>query len=129
MGAAHVAMYTGCRNSKVLIRMVEDFVWRAKGSGEGVSWDFTKADGLFAGFFCGDSHFNMHEVDRNVNYFVTQSMSCCSIENLMPGTRRADINLDESLCCDVIAVKPAKNEVHTFRIGAGGADFDYEFTY
>ncbi|MBQ0005975.1 MAG: metallophosphoesterase [Alistipes sp.] len=81
------------------------------------------------GLLCGDSHFNMHEVDRNVNYFITQSMSACSKENLMPGTRRADLNFDESLCCDVIAVKPAKNEVHTFRIGAGGADYDYEFNY
>lgn len=81
------------------------------------------------GLFCGDSHFNMHEVDRNVNYFVTQSMGVCSKENLMPGTRRADVNLEESLCCDVVAVKPAKNQVHTFRIGAGGADYDYEFNY
>ena len=29
----------------------------------------------------------------------------------------------------MIAVKPATREVHTFRIGAGGADYDYEFTY
>lgn len=88
-----------------------------------------KKDHNLIGLFCGDSHFNMHEVDRDVNYFVTQCMSCCSLENLMPGTRRADIDVNESLCCDVIAVKPAKNEVHTFRIGAGGADFDYEFRY
>lgn len=81
------------------------------------------------GLFCGDSHFNMHEVDRNVNYYITQCMGYCTTEQLMPGTRRADVNLTESLCCDVIAVKPAKGEVHTFRIGAGGADFDYEFTY
>lgn len=81
------------------------------------------------GLFCGDSHFNMHEVDRNVNYFITQSMGFCTPQQLMPGTRRADVDLNESLCCDVIAVKPAKGEVHTFRIGAGGADFDYEFKY
>ncbi len=81
------------------------------------------------GLFCGDSHFNMHEVDRNVNYFVSQGLGFCSPQQLMPGTRRATYEMDESLCCDVIAVKPAKNEVHTFRIGAGGADFDYEFNY
>lgn len=88
-----------------------------------------KKEHNIVGLFCGDSHFNMHEVDRNVNYFITQSMGFCTKEQLMPGTRRADVNLNESLCCDVIAVKPAKGEVHTFRIGAGGADFDYEFTY
>lgn len=81
------------------------------------------------GLFCGDSHFNMHEVDRNVNYFVTQGLGFCTEAQLMPGTRRAPYNVDESLCCDVIAIKPAKGEVHTFRIGAGGADFNYEFTY
>ena len=88
-----------------------------------------KKDHNIIGLFSGDSHFNMHEVDRNVNYFVTQGMGYCTPEQLMPGTRRADVNFNESLCCDVIAVKPAKNEVHTFRIGAGGADFDYAFPY
>ena len=81
------------------------------------------------GLFCGDSHFNMHEVDRNVNYFITQCMGYCTQAQLMPGTRRADVDLEKSLCCDVIAVKPAKNEVHTFRIGAGGAEYDYVFNY
>ena len=88
-----------------------------------------KKDHNIIGLFCGDSHFNMHEVDRDVNYFITQSMGYCTKEQLMPGTRRADVDLKESLCCDVIAVKPAKGEVHTFRIGAGGAEFDYQFTY
>ena len=81
------------------------------------------------GLFCGDSHFNMHEVDRDVNYFITQGLGFCTESQLMPGTRRAPYDVDKTLCCDVIAVKPAKGEVHTFRIGAGGAEFDYEFTY
>lgn len=81
------------------------------------------------GLFCGDSHFNMHEVDRGVNYFVSQGFGRCTKEQLMPGTRRAEFEPDESLCCDIVAIKPAKGEVHTFRVGAGGADFDYEFTY
>lgn len=88
-----------------------------------------KKDHKIIGLFCGDSHFNMHEVDRNVNYFITQSMGFCTPEQLMPGTKRADVDLTTSLCCDVVAVKPEKGEVHTFRIGAGGPDFDYEFTY
>jgi len=29
----------------------------------------------------------------------------------------------------VITVKPTKREVHTFRIGAGGAEYDYSFGY
>lgn len=34
-----------------------------------------------------------------------------------------------NLCIDVMAVKPGKREVHTFRIGAGGKDFDFFFGY
>lgn len=82
-----------------------------------------------AGLFCGDSHFNMHEVENGVNYFVTQSYGYCSEEQLMPGTRRAFFNYRETLCCDIVALKPEKGLIHTFRMGAGGADFDCEFPY
>ena len=35
----------------------------------------------------------------------------------------------ESLCCDIVVIKPATGEVHTFRLGAGGAAMDYLFKY
>ena len=88
-----------------------------------------KATRNIIGLFAGDSHFNMHEVDRGVNYYVTQSYGICSDEQLMPGTRHAIYDYNETLCCDIIAVKPSARQVHTFRMGAGGEEFDYEFGY
>lgn len=81
------------------------------------------------GLFCGDSHFNMHEVENGVNYFITESYGVCYDEDLMPGTKHVLFDYHETLCCDIIAVKPSKHLVHTFRMGAGGSDFDYEFSY
>jgi hypothetical protein len=48
---------------------------------------------------------------------------------MVPGQMHAFFDYRETLCIDVVAVKPAKREVHTFRIGAGGADFDTCFPY
>lgn len=81
------------------------------------------------GLFTGDSHVNLLEVDRGVHYYTTQSYGTVDPSVMMEGQRHADFDYHKSLCCDVVAVKPEKNEVKTFRIGAGGAEFDYEFTY
>jgi hypothetical protein len=48
---------------------------------------------------------------------------------MLPGQAHAVFDYRKSLCIDVIAVKPATREVHTFRVGAGGPDFDCTFTY
>ena len=48
---------------------------------------------------------------------------------MLPGTTHAFFDYKENLCIDVLAVKPSKREVHTFRIGAGGEEFDCVFTY
>ena len=81
------------------------------------------------GLFCGDSHVNTIVRENGVNYFLTQSYGWVSKEDMMEGTTHAFFNYKETLCCDVIAIKPAKNEVHTFRIGAGGEEYDLQFTY
>lgn len=82
-----------------------------------------------AGLFTGDSHVNLLEEKDGVHYFITQSYGWCSQELMMEGQRHIDFDFNESLCCDIIAVKPAKNEVHTFRIGAGGKEYDYSYRY
>ncbi len=81
------------------------------------------------GLFCGDSHVNTIVRENGVNYFLTQSYGWVTKEDMMDGTTHAFFNYRESLCCDVVAIKPARNEVHTFRIGAGGEDYDLQFTY
>ena len=81
------------------------------------------------GLFTGDTHVNFHEVADGVNYYVSQGYGWVSPDLMMPGQKHAFFDYQESLCIDVVAVKPAKREVHTFRIGAGGAEYDYSFGY
>ena len=81
------------------------------------------------GLFTGDTHVNFHRVAGGVNYFVSQGYGWVAPNLMMPGQAHAFFDYKETLCIDVIAVKPAKREVHTFRIGAGGAEYDYEFKY
>lgn len=81
------------------------------------------------GLFTGDTHVNLHEVVCGVNYYVSQGYGWVSPDLMMPGQKHAFFDYRESLCIDVVAVKPAKREVHTFRVGAGGADYDYVFSY
>lgn len=81
------------------------------------------------GLFTGDTHVNFHEVADGVNYYVSQGYGWVSPDVMMPGQLHAVFDYKESLCIDVVAVKPATREVHTFRIGAGGPDYDFAFTY
>jgi len=81
------------------------------------------------GLFCGDSHVNLLEVRDGVHYYISQGYGWCTPSYMMEGQRHIDFDYNESLCCDLVAIKPAKNEVKTFRIGAGGADYDYQFNY
>ncbi len=81
------------------------------------------------GLFTGDTHVNFHEVADGVNYYVSQGYGWVSPDVMMPGQKHAYFDYRQTLCIDVVAVKPATREVHTFRIGAGGADYDYRFGY
>ena len=81
------------------------------------------------GLFTGDSHVNNYTKKDGVNYYITQGYGWVSPDVMIPGQKHAVFDYRESLCIDVVAVKPATREVHTFRVGAGGPDFDYTFTY
>ena len=85
--------------------------------------------GTLVGMFTGDSHTNDHALYGGVNYYISQGYGWVTPDAMMPTNRHAFFDYKKTLCIDVVAVKPAKREVHTFRIGAGGADFDYEFSY
>jgi hypothetical protein len=77
----------------------------------------------------GDSHTNDYINYKGVNYFVSQGYGWVVPDLMMPTNRHAFFDYKETLCIDVVAVKPSTREVHTFRIGAGGADYDYVFSY
>ena len=85
--------------------------------------------GNLVGLFTGDTHVNFHRVAEGVNYFVSQGYGWVSPDVMVPGQMHAFFDYRETLCIDVVAVKPARREVHTFRIGAGGAEFDTCFPY
>lgn len=81
------------------------------------------------GYFSGDSHFNDYDFYNGVNYYVTQGYGWNSPDLMQPRNQHAYFDYKQCMCIDVVAVKSSKREVHTFRIGAGGADFDCSFSY
>ncbi len=91
--------------------------------------DFVHNGGTLAGMLCGDSHANCHVDYNDVDYYITQGYGWVSPDLMIEGTTHAFFDYRQMMCVDVIAVKPEKREVHTFRIGAGGADYDYKWTY
>ena len=81
------------------------------------------------GMITGDSHTNDYIKYKGVNYFVSQGYGWVVPDLMLPTNRHAFFDYKETLCIDVVAVKPSTREVHTFRIGAGGAEYDCEFGY
>ena len=114
---------------EALMRMLESYVYKTSGGAAGLQWDFTGAKGRLIGLMTGDSHINSYIQLNGVNYFVSQGYGKMENTLLEPGQQRAWFNSRESLCCDIVVIKPATGEVHTFRLGAGGAAMDYLFKY
>ena len=94
----------------------------------GILSDFDKK-GTLIGMFCGDSHANAHVEEDGVNYYISQGYGWVVPDLMVPDTKHAFFDYKTNLCIDVVAVKPAKREVHTFRIGAGGEEYDSVFGY
>ena len=88
-----------------------------------------KGQGRLVGLLTGDAHFNLYVREDDVNYFISQGYGWVVPELLMPTTTHAFFDYTQMLCIDVVAIKPAKNEVKIFRIGAGGAAYDNAFNY
>lgn len=127
VGSVHGCRHCTCKRAPILIRMVEDFVWRAKGAEEGVSWDFTKSDGLFVGFFCGDAHCS-NQGERNfIHYTLSQGYGYSTV--VPYGATSFNFSRAENCLFEIVALKPAKAEAHVFRVGIGGAAADRQYTY
>ncbi len=87
------------------------------------------AKGILVGMLTGDSHVNDYDCTDGVNYYISQGYGWNGPEMLLPTNKHAYFDYRQCLCIDVVAVKPAKREVHTFRIGAGGEEYDYSWEY
>ena len=112
--------FTG-KNAALVQRIAEDRIAHGKGSERGVTWDFTSEEGCaFAGFFCGDSHFD-NQIDwQNVHYTISQGYAGCSDYNLPYGAVCTPFERDRMCLFELVAIKPDKGEVKVFRVGAGG---------
>lgn len=119
-----------CGKGKEMIRLLEDFVRRRKGEGGGAKWNFTFVkDAFFAGLFCGDSHFD-NQIEVNfVHYTVFQGYGYCSSREQAYGSVVTPFDRSRMMLFDIVAFKPATLEVHTFRVGAGGAARDRTYRY
>jgi len=114
---------------EVLCHLLADFVNRRKGGELGLEWNFKRSKGRLVGLLCGDTHCNRHIKDDGVNYYITQGLGFVDRGQMLPGQTHADYDLNASLCFDVIALKLKSKQVHSFRVGAGGKDYDLEFSY
>lgn len=112
-----------------ILEMLKAYIHKTKGERAGITWDFTHAKGDLVGYITGDSHHNAYIKRDGLNLFIVQGYGRVDHSQLIPEAKRAEINGRKMMTVDVIAVKPATKEVHSFRIGAGGADMDYIFDY
>ncbi|MDO4628073.1 MAG: metallophosphoesterase family protein [Planctomycetia bacterium] len=112
------------------IQLFEAFLAREKGGSEGVTWDFTGVkEPKMVGMFCGDSHFSHQKMFNGVNYVITQGYGGVRLDDMADGARHVLFSRGKEMLIDFVVVKPEKREVKIFRVGAGGADYDREFTY
>ena len=95
----------------------------------GILSDFKHSGGTMVAMICGDTHTNDYVRYNDVNYYISQGYGWIVPDLMLPGARHAFFDYKQMMCVDVIAVKPSKREVHSFRIGAGGAEYDFGFSY
>ena len=99
------------RGSEELHRMLSEY--KARG-------------GKLIAVLCGDSHVNAREVYDGIPYYISQGYGGdMGAESMQSCQRRAWPDYTGTLCCDIIAIKPATGEMHSFRMGGGGASMDY----
>ena len=95
----------------------------------GILSDFKHSGGTMVAMICGDTHTNDYVQYNDVNYYISQGYGWVVPDLMLPGARHAFFDYKQMMCVDVIAVKPSKREVRSFRIGAGGAEYDFGFSY
>ena len=121
---------TKAARQETALRMMEDFVARKSGEGDGVKWDFAAVKGTaFAGCFFGDSHYDNYAKTNGVDYTVSQGYGGIPLKEIENGAVFTPFSRTSQMLVDLVAVKPAKREVRVFRIGAGGAARDRGYSY
>ncbi len=117
--------------------MLLAFVACGKGSLGDVEWDFRGLKGRdvrLAGCICGDAHWDLCEEVDGVHYAITQGYGKFAWEQpvslrQMRGTVHEFVDCEKEVLFEIVAVKPARHELHMFRVGAGGSARDREWRY
>jgi len=78
----------------------------------------------FAGYFCGDSHFDNEMELRGVNWTIFQGYGGVGRANKPWGARTVSFSRAKDMLFDIVAVKPSVGEFKIFRVGAGGPSCD-----
>lgn len=138
-----------CRNMRVAYAIMDDYanrrgdfhqgwgkaeknVWTLPGKQGSVRWNFKDAKSRFAGAFFGHEHVEDFLHYGNVPLVVrpglgTMSQDCIAGE--MRDPKNGGYLPKETVLLDLVAVKPAKRQVHVFRCGLGGVASDLEYVY
>jgi len=111
-----------------LLAMLRDFVSCKKGSFENINWNFTGNRAFLVGVFSGDSHAECYTREDGINYFICQGYGVVGPEEGPLTGRYAKVGPDDILT-DVVVIAPESRSVKSFRLGAGGEEFDLEFSY
>jgi hypothetical protein len=78
----------------------------------------------FAGYFCGDSHFDNEMEWHGVNWTIFQGYGGVGRASKPWGARTVPFNRANDMLFDIVAVKPSAGEFKIFRVGAGGPACD-----
>ena len=119
-------------NCFVALRSIfRDFITRSSGTSSaiGVSWDFSTAQASLACVLSGDSHFDNYIKRDGVNYIVRQGYGNIPSSEMPQGAVYTSFDWKTQCLFDVLAINTDGLTGKVFRIGAGGADCDLEFTF
>ena len=114
----------------------EPNVWRLDRGAGTVRWNFQDTKAAFAGAFFGHEHVEEHFKYAGVNWTVRPGYGtepandpcgekrdpkrCHGANGVLP---------KDTMMLDLVAVKPAKRQVHVFRFGWGGPESEREYAY
>jgi hypothetical protein len=124
--ASHIRANRG----EIWTAILLSFLHNESGEADNVVWDFTRNnDCRLAGCLTGDSHYDNQGTVKGINFVITQGFGDVLEENMPEGAVNTKFDRAYKTLIDVAAIKPSKREMRIFRIGAGGAERDRNFSF
>lgn len=99
----------------------------------GVKFDFAHSKANLVGLFQGHLHAESYLRYANVNYVIRPGYGTipvdCKCGEWRDPKRACGFSTAKDMMLDLVAVKPAKRQVHVFRFGCGGAESELDYVY